>query len=290
MRIYSLVTVFALALIAAPAVAHADAAVEITLKDGSSYRGELVERIVGDHVTLKLATGEIRTVPWSDMRTDSAAPAPSRKPAIAEERLDVDVVVGGRAAQLERLVVVGAGRGAGIKGYEPVCTTPCTTPTDRVSTYRLAGDGVTPSKDFQVSPGDWELRLRVDPGSSTKRTLGWWTIVMGSIAAATSLTLIAIGSNSPDPELYKSTAFSSTGATTTTTDQAGLASAQADADRLRTTGYVVAGGAAALVVLGIVLVTTSRTSVKTESGKTLALEPRIPRARHLALTPSGVSF
>jgi hypothetical protein len=47
-------------------VAHAsDVRLHITLDDDSEVQGELVEKVPNDHVTLKLATGEVRTIPWA---------------------------------------------------------------------------------------------------------------------------------------------------------------------------------------------------------------------------------
>ena len=46
----------------------------VRTKDGSIYRGELVEKVVGHHVAVKIATGAIRVIAWHDI-DDSAAPA-----------------------------------------------------------------------------------------------------------------------------------------------------------------------------------------------------------------------
>ena len=53
----------------------------VRLKDGSTYQGELVEKVMGDHVTLKLATGDIKRFTWDQLQfTTTQAPAP-----VAEE-------------------------------------------------------------------------------------------------------------------------------------------------------------------------------------------------------------
>lgn len=55
----------------APLVAHANgpALTEflVTLRNGGIYRGEVLEYEPGDHVTLKLARGDIKTFPWRDV-------------------------------------------------------------------------------------------------------------------------------------------------------------------------------------------------------------------------------
>jgi hypothetical protein len=42
-------------------VAHAEPE-RVELRDGTILQGELVEKVPGDHVTLKLATGEVRRI------------------------------------------------------------------------------------------------------------------------------------------------------------------------------------------------------------------------------------
>lgn len=57
-------------------VSGAAALERITLLDGSVYQGELVEKVVGDHVTLKLATGAVKRFDWRSLRGEAAAPEP----------------------------------------------------------------------------------------------------------------------------------------------------------------------------------------------------------------------
>jgi hypothetical protein len=46
----------------------------VTLKNGDIYEGELVERVLDDHVTIRLATGEIRRFAWADIASSDPAP------------------------------------------------------------------------------------------------------------------------------------------------------------------------------------------------------------------------
>jgi hypothetical protein len=62
------------------------------------------------------------------------------------------------------------------------------------------------------------------------------------------------------------------------------------ANRTRTGAIVGLAAGAALMVVGIVLVVTTGTSVRTESGKTVAHEPRLRLGRDLGLTAAGRSF
>ncbi len=69
-------------------VARAQSAVieVVVLHDGSTYQGELVEKVVPDHVTIKLATGEVRRFAWADIASTqelggAAAGSPSPSPS-----------------------------------------------------------------------------------------------------------------------------------------------------------------------------------------------------------------
>ena len=57
----------------------------VTLVDGSTYQGELVEKVPGDHVTLQLATGEIKRFEWSQLASaideSATGSAPESAPA-----------------------------------------------------------------------------------------------------------------------------------------------------------------------------------------------------------------
>lgn len=80
-----------LTLIARPMLAYADddpaRPVEqggdevVELRSGDRYRGALIERVVGDHVTIRLATGDIKRFSWSEVRSVGAAPASTLVPA-----------------------------------------------------------------------------------------------------------------------------------------------------------------------------------------------------------------
>jgi hypothetical protein len=61
--------------------ALADDAYVVETIDGSTYRGQLVENVVGSHVTLKLATGEIRRIEALDVkRQEPETPPPPAPP------------------------------------------------------------------------------------------------------------------------------------------------------------------------------------------------------------------
>jgi len=64
----------------------------VRTKDGSVYVGEMVERVVGDHVTVKLEGGATKVVAWDDFDPTPLPPAPPppRTPAPIENVHTVD--------------------------------------------------------------------------------------------------------------------------------------------------------------------------------------------------------
>src|SRR5262245_43414910 len=56
---------------------RASGGVTVTLVDGSIIRGELVEMIKGDHVTVRIATGEVRRIEWARVASVDADRATS---------------------------------------------------------------------------------------------------------------------------------------------------------------------------------------------------------------------
>ena len=57
------------------AAAHADDAETVRTKGGAEYRGEVIERVPGDHLTMRMP-GLIKRIEWADLAT---SPAPQRE-------------------------------------------------------------------------------------------------------------------------------------------------------------------------------------------------------------------
>jgi hypothetical protein len=56
--------------LASPRSARADdGRIHVVMTDGSEVLGELVEKVPGDHLTLQLATGEVRVIPWASIQS-----------------------------------------------------------------------------------------------------------------------------------------------------------------------------------------------------------------------------
>ncbi len=179
----------------APAVARAQASGGATdetvrLRSGAVYSGHLVEKVPGDHVTLQLATGEIKVIPWADI---PAAAAPSAPPAAAAS-VRVRLRAENPHVALYRLSSTfggydGDGDAFSGANYERVCLTPCDLRLDRASQYQIGGEGVAASDILELPAAD-RVELTVHAGSASLQALGWvFTYLGGGLALAAPLSL-----------------------------------------------------------------------------------------------------
>jgi hypothetical protein len=71
--------------------ASADDTVTVVLKSGGRYRGEIVEVVPNDHLTIKLISGDIRNFAWDDVDVRATASmAKAEKKANKHARKDSD--------------------------------------------------------------------------------------------------------------------------------------------------------------------------------------------------------
>jgi hypothetical protein len=69
----------------------------VILRGGATVRGELVESVLGDHTTLRLATGEIRRIGWNEaLRILHPLPVGTRSPIPTTGELTVSLDTGTR--------------------------------------------------------------------------------------------------------------------------------------------------------------------------------------------------
>lgn len=173
-----LVATFGLA-IASPAAAQ-DASYTVVTNDGSTYQGQLVENVVGQHVTIKLASGDIRTFPASDVRSAGATNETVTVPVpnVVLGGVPIPGTAGGPPLNYEgpdavRIHVEKADASEGhlfvetASGWAPVCTMPCSTAVDPKVDYKLYN-----SDPFRF-PRSGPLDLVVDNGARRAfRTVG----------------------------------------------------------------------------------------------------------------------
>ena len=170
-----------LAIVLLTGAAMADSEQIVTLHDGSKFRGTLVELVKDDHVTIKLATGEVRKFPWADVdKTEEVTILP---PETAEEKkiitgAYVTVDTQGRPAKLQQRtgsVEVASTREAAIR--IDACDIPCNRVVP-VGTYRLAGAGVRRTAPFEL-PDHGRVRVDATLGSSRGAALGYILLSVG---------------------------------------------------------------------------------------------------------------
>ncbi|HEY1958761.1 MAG TPA: hypothetical protein VGH28_24265 [Polyangiaceae bacterium] len=258
----------------------------VVTNDGSSYQGQLVENIVGQHVTIKLASGEIRSFQASEVKSQGnvAAPAPVTPPPVTPAPLP-DVAALAVAAGIAPLP--GAPGGPPItyggpdavqihvtkdnngesslfmestSGWLRVCTMPCTTAVDPKIEYKLRN-----SDAFRFPAGPPLDLVETGGGHRVLSAIGWTMITTSLIAAPFGLA-INLG------------AFDAQGGTPRTPQEMAAHQALASTDtNVAIAFYTVS---AALLITGIVLTSLHPSStLSTTSGR-----------RIVELTPRGLVF
>jgi hypothetical protein len=168
--------------------------VGVATKDGATYRGELVEKVPADHVTLKLASGEVKRFAWADVADIAIAKEAPDKPDKDDAKPPtVHLVIDGEpGVLLERRQTAAEGWSATIwPGYQYVetwevsCAAPCTTTVDAASVYRVNGSGVTTSRNFNLPVGRDPLRLHLVGRSAVLHSTSILLTFVGGIVALT---------------------------------------------------------------------------------------------------------
>jgi hypothetical protein len=166
----------------------------VRLVDGSIYAGEIVEKVPGDHITLKLATGDVRRFEWSAL-----APVPSPVSTVATQgplavvqpfpqlptrTAHVQLTADTRGTLLVRVDSVPAGApGWPSQRESPVCYAPCSADVDANASYYITGYGITQSSRFAIPEGNAALSVRT--GSAGVSLLGDWLVALGVISTIT---------------------------------------------------------------------------------------------------------
>lgn len=225
----------------------------VWLKSGAIVRGELVELAPSDHVTVRLASGEIRRYSWSDVRdteteavTEVTPPKPKelgREPAPTARKAQVRLTL--RADDMEATLEKAESGpppivfGTDLGPWQRVCTAPCDVRVDANGDYRVAGDGINPSSRFRLTPGA-DYHLEAETGSARAHLLSG--LLFGGALACGVLagTTYAVTHTGENPS------------------------------RDNTLTYVVLGVGVVALAVSIPLWLTSGTSVQTENGESVA--------------------
>jgi hypothetical protein len=154
---------FVFAILLASSAALADADQLVVLHDGSRFRGTLVELVPSDHVTIKLATGDVKRFAWADIEKtvvvetseQVASTSPPPPPPGVFVTLDAP---SGAVLQRRTGTIVMSGKMNGAAIWSDACSSPCDT-TVSPGSYRVAGPHFRGSNDFELPPVG---RVRVD--------------------------------------------------------------------------------------------------------------------------------
>lgn len=243
---------------AQPSNAGADV---IYLKNGGILRGTLIDAIPGSQARLQLATGEIATVPWTQIdrigrageAPSPAAPAPAPAapappppatgpstpsgPALGGPSVWVHID-GSEEARLEQDVT-------GYRDWRLVCRAPCDMQVPTGKDYRITGDGLRPSGPFALQGREGD-RETVEVNGASK---GWFVfgVVLGGagvVGAGIGLYVALIGAVVSSAD---STATSYGNTPATTSDR----KTGEDAEKV---GFTIAAAGAAAGVAGLVLI------------------------------------
>lgn len=212
--------------VALPASAQTTPPDAVQLANGGMLRGTIVENLPGDHVTIQLSTGELRTFPSADVQfagpaasmpaqvvvppAPRSAPvalaAPMYGPAVPTVRVHVEAdspdltlqqVTGTSSA------IVSTGRSFAtvmIDSFAPLCTAPCDIdlPAHAYILGVSQGQAGARRADHNLLTIDHDMSLALEYESREgARIAGWVTFLVGALAGA-GLMLVGITSNNGD--------------------------------------------------------------------------------------------
>jgi hypothetical protein len=188
----------------------------VTLKDGSMFRGTILENVVGDHVDLQMASGEVRRFAAADVSYAGPAspPALPPPPPPPPERARVDAE--GNAVHFEATTpdtdfhvrtseatgMGWAGRGivaVVVKGYDHICPAPCdkTLPSGSYR-FALSQGGGTPAEADGAIHISGPSTVRGTYVSNQGLRVAGWVVMVGSIAAGLGMMWAGITQKSQD--------------------------------------------------------------------------------------------
>jgi hypothetical protein len=263
------------------AAQDAQAPYVVVTNDGSTYEGQLVENVVGQHVTIRIATGELRTIQASEVKSQGSVGATATVtqpmlpfiapiaglpggPPIAYTGPDAVQIHVTKADNSEGTLL-----GETASGWQPVCTMPCTTTVDPKVDYKLHN-----SDPFRFPAGHSLDLVAESSGRRTYSTIGWTLIGISLVAWIPGL-------------LFQVGAFSNN-ATPRTPAEMQQQSAQQGTNMA--IGLVFDGASAAMLVAGIIFTALHPSgTLSTTSGQRL-VKLGIPLSKKLTLTPAGLVF
>lgn len=225
----------------------------VWLRSGGVVRGQLVEYQPRERIVLQLATGEIRTISWSEVSRasfispsalatpGSAATTSAARPARSADKTPDAVRIAIHPAN-PGLRLESKSRFDVTEGWKTECTAPC---EKRIQveerTFRIAGAGLRPSNAFLVNADGKTAKLSVREGAEQTHSWGLGLLISGAVLGLASGALYGAGHIE-------------------------------DSDPAVIGGLIGLGLGAAAVVGAVPLLARGRTTVRSGSGKLVASE------------------
>lgn len=152
-------------------------------RDGGMLRGVIVELLPRERIVMRVATGELLSVPWAEVHHVQQGGPVARSCTPSEIPAASPVDDGGTAT----LVIEEAGytlEGQYGTAWQVVCQSPCERVVARSRFHRVTGPGIQTSPGFRVNaqPGE-RVVLNVNPGHIATLGLGIGMLTVGVVAA-----------------------------------------------------------------------------------------------------------
>lgn len=254
----------------------------VFLKNGGMIRGDLIELLPNDHVTIGLASGQSAIVQWSQVQrieqgapvsaSTPAEPSPTPAPPISGPTVLVHI-------ESPRPVTLLRKTSDGI--WHTTCSSPCDLWLPKSDEYRIGGSGVTQSNDFDLEGASGQrVILSVNVGTTAGLTGGLIGAGVGLITFIVGVYVIAIAAAAKSMDCISTTSSS---CSSSSSSSGGVVAGAA----------LMVGGVAAMAVGGIVALSHSKSGVSQEvqsrktglSGASNAWA-RLPTWREDALIPA----
>jgi hypothetical protein len=175
----------------------------VRLRSGAVYQGELVERVPGDHITLRLVTGEIKRLGDAEIAAVEDRRGLALRPPDAEPgSVKVDLQSPRPETALIRISTRPGGLDGNFNGSlagnsegQRVCLAPCGLAV-APGRFVVGGLGLRQSEAFELTGRNPSVRIVADPGTEGRLTGG---IVLAGLGALTGLVgLGMLGASTAD--------------------------------------------------------------------------------------------
>lgn len=243
--------------------------VTVVARDGATFHGQMVEKIPGQYVTLRLATGEQRRIAWWFIQS---LIGPDGTDQITGPQVAIDFRADDDRAKLQKLGKDGE--------WFDACQSPCRGRVSATGIYRVGGDGIRRSESFKLTHDGTRIDASV---GTTGRTVGGAILGIGGGAVAyVGLIMLLVGA-STEPQT------SSGGPSRPLTND--------ERSDLMTVGSLMLLGGAGAGVGGLLILLNNQTDVTFSQGR--AARPAAPGAsagraislgRGFYLTERGLAF